>query len=70
MRWLAALGVGIVLVLIGAYFGLYGSLRTCGADVAPLCVQWPAPVAALVWLGFVALLAILVAWHVRQWRMD
>src|SRR5581483_567245 len=58
MRWLVAVSVGIVLVLVGAYFGLYGSLSTCGADVAPLCVQWPAPLAASVWLGFVAFLAI------------
>jgi hypothetical protein len=71
-RWLglAVLGACIVLVLVGAYLGWYGPLVTCGADAAPLCVHWPGPASAAVWLAFLAFVLLLAAWQVAHWRDD
>ena len=60
--------LGVGLVLVGAAAGWYGPLVTCGVDAAAVCVHWPAPLAALVWLGFLGTVAALAAWHLRTWR--
>jgi len=60
--------LGVGLVLAGAAAGWSGPLVTCGVDAAAVCVRWPAPVAALVWLGFLGVVAALAAWHLRAWR--
>jgi hypothetical protein len=67
MPWLIALGAMLV-VLAGAFLGWSGPLVTCGADAARLCVQWPTPAPTLVWLAFLAFVALLAAWQVMQWR--
>jgi hypothetical protein len=67
------LGVGalaIVLALGGAALGWYGPLVTCGADEAQLCVAWPRPISAAVWLAWIVLLVALAAWHVAIARRE
>jgi hypothetical protein len=61
-----ALGLG---ALIGAgALGWLGPLVICGADAAPLCIAWPWPLSAAVWLIFMATIAILTWQQARDWR--
>ena len=55
-------------VLVGAYFGAYGPLVTCGADGAAVCVGWPGVVSGAIWVLFVALFVGLGVWQVRIGR--
>jgi hypothetical protein len=69
LTWLLAGGLlGVALVLLGAAAGWYGPLVTCGVDGAAVCVAWPLPIAALVWLGFVGFFIGLGLWHLWSWR--
>jgi hypothetical protein len=69
LTWLLGLGIlGVALVLLGAFAGWYGPLVTCGVDGAAVCVAWPLPVAAIVWLGFGGFFVGLGLWHVLGWR--
>lgn len=67
-RQIAALVAGVVcvaLALVASASGWLGGVVVCGADRAPGCVTWPAPVAGLVWVAFLAGVAALVVWQVR-----
>ena len=69
-RYLVLWGLGLFVIaaLVGGWAGWYGSLVTCGADAAAVCVRWPGPVAALVWLAFLVLCFGLLAWQIMLWR--
>jgi hypothetical protein len=55
----------VVLVLVASASGWLGGVVACGADRAPGCVTWPAPVAGLFWGAFVVGVAALVVWQFR-----
>ena len=57
--------IGLVLLLSASAVGWFGGVVTCGADRAPGCVTWPAPISGLVWGAFVLGVAALVLWQVR-----
>jgi hypothetical protein len=60
--------VGILAILATAARGGFGPLSACGVDGWAVCVAWPQAISLLVWLLFLGYLALLLAWHVREWR--
>jgi len=61
-----ACGVAIVtLALVASASGWLGGVVVCGADRAPGCVAWPAPVELLIWMVFLIGVAALVVWQLR-----
>jgi hypothetical protein len=67
-RQIAVLAAGAVcvgLLLVASASGWLGSVVVCGADRAPGCVAWPAPVTGLIWSAFLAGVVALVVWQVR-----
>jgi hypothetical protein len=62
---LVVLGVGVALALVAAAQGWLGGVVVCGADRAPGCVAWPAPVAYVVWGAFVVGVVALLVWQFR-----
>jgi hypothetical protein len=69
MRAWAIVGAGLALVgvvLAVAAVGGFGPLLACGVDGWAVCVAWPWPISALVWLAFLGGIVALVAWHVRE----
>jgi hypothetical protein len=57
--------VGVALALGASASGWLGGVVVCGADRAPGCVAWPAPVALLIWGVFLIGVAALVIWQLR-----
>ncbi len=68
--WLVVGGLLLLaaVVLLAAAGGYLGPLVVCGADGRAVCVAWPAAASAFTWLAFLAFIAALVAWQVRDWR--
>ena len=66
VRALIAVALAIVgAIMAASALGWLGAVNVCGADRAPGCVSWPAPVSGLVWLAFVLGVAALLVWQVR-----
>jgi hypothetical protein len=59
---------GILAILAGAAHGGFGPLSACGVDGWSVCVAWPRAVSLLVWLLFLGFVALLLAWHICDWR--
>jgi hypothetical protein len=51
--------------IVASALGWFGGVVSCGADRAPGCVIWPAPVTYVVWAAFVIGVAALLVWQVR-----
>ncbi len=68
--WAVVLGllVGILAILTIAARGGFGALSVCGVDGWAVCVAWPQAISLLVWLLFLAFVALLLAWHLREWQ--
>ena len=64
------LAVALAALLLAGFQGWLGPLVTCGADGAAVCVAWPVPASAAVWLLFLAFFGGLAAWQAREWRRD
>ena len=65
-RLLIALGFAVLVgALVLSSLGVFGGVGVCGADRAPGCVSWPAPVSGVVWIAFVLGVAGLLVWQVR-----
>jgi hypothetical protein len=61
LQWAVVLGLWAVAigVLVTAAGGGFGPLVVCGVDGWAVCLDWPRPVSALVWLLFLGLGAAL-----------
>lgn len=68
--WWGLGGVAALLttVLALGFAGRLGSLTTCGADGAAVCVAWPAIASAGTWIIFIGTSVGLVAWQASDWR--
>jgi hypothetical protein len=65
---LAAIVCGVAsvaLALVASASGWFGGVVVCGADRAPGCVAWPAPLAQLIWVAFLIGVAALIVWQLR-----
>jgi hypothetical protein len=62
---LAAGVAGVGLLLLASASGWLGGVIVCGADRAPGCIAWPAPIADLIWLAFLLGVAALAVWQFR-----
>jgi hypothetical protein len=70
LPWLTLGGVGLALaaVLAAAYAGDLGSLATCGADGAPVCISWSGLASVATWLIFLGIIAGLTITQAADWR--
>jgi hypothetical protein len=59
------IGLGVVLALVASAAGWLGGVVVCGADRAPGCVAWPAPVTYAVWCAFLVGVIALLVWQFR-----
>jgi len=55
----------VIAATTASALGWLGGVSVCGADRAPGCVSWPAPVSGLIWLAFVFGVVGLLVWQLR-----
>jgi hypothetical protein len=60
-----AVAIAMLAAILASAAGWLGGVIVCGADRAPGCATWPAPISELIWAGFVVGIAVLLIWQLR-----